>query len=82
MSHSEAFMKKATRVFEIEKPTFYLDQDSLGISFTHEEPRILPAGKYSIIEPDTRDRRRMIVINTVSCRMYAFPKNMIPRNSF
>ncbi len=78
MSQSEAFIKKATRVFEVQKPTFYLDQDTEGVSFTNEEPRILYAGKYSIIEPDTRDRRRMIVINTVSCRMFALPKRMIP----
>lgn len=80
MSQSETFMKKATRVFELEKPIFYLDQDTEGVSFTHEEPRTLHAGKYSIIEPDTRDRRRVIVINVKTCRMFALPKRMIPHN--
>ena len=78
MSYASTFIAKGTKVFEQRNHSFYLDEPVPGVSFTDEDPRTVPAGKYSIIEPDTRNRHRMIVVNVKNNRMYAVNRRMIP----
>lgn len=78
---AEAFIRKATKVFEGRSNTFSLPQKTAGFSFTTEDPRELPAGEYVVIEKDTRDYSRLIVINKKTLRMYSISKKSINTNS-
>jgi hypothetical protein len=78
MSFAEIFTQKATHFLEQNKQTFYLSQETPGVSFISEEPRTLPPGKYLNIEPDSRDRKRTVVLHIKSYRMFTLANRMIP----
>jgi hypothetical protein len=80
MGHAEHFIQKMTRVFEQHGHSFTFTQNTPGYSFTHDEKRTIPAGKYTVIEPDTRDNSRVIVINSKTYDMYAVQKRLIPHD--
>ena len=78
MSYASTFIAKGTKVLEQRNTSFYLSEPVPGVSFTDEEPRVLRAGRYVVVEPDSRDNRRMIVVNVKNNRMYAVNRRMIP----
>ena len=76
-NHAENFMAKASRSFETKKPKIRLGIPTPGVSFTYDEPRTVPAGEYLVMEPDTRDNRRMVLLNTATYRMYTIEKRLL-----
>lgn len=78
MNKATEFVRTATKVFEKHNSVFHLGKETPGVSFTHNEPRPIPAGDYTIIEPDSRDDNRVIIIDTKNYHMYAIAKKFIP----
>ena len=76
---SQEFFQKAVSVFEKRNSTFHLGKEISGVSFTHNEPRAIPAGSYSIVEPDSRDDSRVIIVNIKTYNMYSISRKLIPK---
>ncbi len=80
MNLSQTFFRKAVKVFEGENQSFHFGKETPGISFTHNKPVSIPAGSYVVVETDSRDDSRAIILNKKDYKMYALLKKFIPKN--
>jgi hypothetical protein len=77
MGQAHDFLKKSAPILEQRKPTFYVGSPIKGVGFTYETPHMIPPGHYVILEPDSRDNARVIIMNTETYRMYALDKRIL-----
>ena len=79
MSHASKFMKNAVGFFEAHNKSFHLKKPVMGWGFTTDTKKSIPAGDYVIVEPDDRDKNRMVISKKKSFEMYSIHKSDIPK---
>lgn len=75
MNKSQLIIKRSIKVFEAAKK-FKIKEPTMGVSFVKNKPIKIPVGTYTIIEPDDRDRKRVIIANVANQELYAIKKEL------
>jgi hypothetical protein len=65
--------------FESSRKSFSLPKPVKGWSFTFEKAKLIPAGDYVTIEPDSRDKSRVVISNKRTYEMYSIARLDIPK---
>ena len=79
MSLSFDFINKSINFFEAVNRSFKIKSPVLGWEFTQDKKKNIPPGKYVVIEPDDRDKSRLVISRKGSYEMYAIAKSDIPK---
>lgn len=78
MSLCEDFMKRSINFFETNNKRFKIKSSIVGMGFTSNKEKHIPPGEYIVVEPDDRDKSRIVIVKKDSYEMYSIPKSSIP----
>ena len=77
MSKSADMIRSSMAMLEVTAKKFTLRQATPGVSFDDEEKVMIPSGSYVVVEPDDRDKDRVIVSNSKTFELYSIGKSHI-----
>ena len=78
MSHAKDLFAKMHSFLETSSKSFRLPKGANGWGFTEPGKKKIPSGNYVVVEPDDRDKTRVIISKKGSYEMFAIKRSDIP----